>query len=237
MRASIKHLGVAAALITLGVSMNAFGFLGFGGTSWKEEVLLHDGSKIVVKRYAKREGRHEIGQEPPIKEETLTFQSPATNKRIVWKRDMAPDVGYADLKPIALDIVQGIPYLVTTPVGCLAYNKWERPNPPYVVYQYSADQWRQIDLRELPNAIEVPNLIISSADLEAEKNGKSPVPAADIARLNVPLTQPQYSSIRREALPERKIGCARMIHYKCGWFGTRPDGTFNREFADRMCNK
>jgi hypothetical protein len=220
MRTSIKYLGAAAALLTLGVSMNAFGFLGFGGTSWKEEVLLHDGSKIVAARYAKREGRHEIGQKPPIKEETLTFKNPGTGEQITWKRDLAPDVGYADLKPIALDVVQGIPYLVTTPVGCLAYNKWGRPNPPYVVYKYSADAWRQIELQDLPKVIEVPNLIISSADIEAEKNGKNPVPAADIARLNVSLTQPQYSSIRREALPTDKSGCPEMVSDgKGGWLG------------------
>jgi hypothetical protein len=205
MRKGMMLMRATTVVLMMAVSVGACGFMGLGGNSWKEEVLLHDGTKIIVERYAKREGRHEIGQKPPIKEETLRFKSPSTGERVTWKRDMAPDVGYADLKPIALDIVQGIPYLVTTPVGCLAYNKWGRPNPPYIVYQYSVDQWRQIDLRELPKAIEVPNLIISSADIEAEKNGKSPVPAADIARLNVPLTQPQYSSIRREALPEGQL--------------------------------
>ncbi len=37
-----------------------------GGTSWREEVLLHDGSKIVAERFVLRRGRHEIGQRPPI---------------------------------------------------------------------------------------------------------------------------------------------------------------------------
>ncbi len=43
------------------------GALPFGGDSWKEEVLLHDGSKIVVERMVKRGGRHEVGQKPPFK--------------------------------------------------------------------------------------------------------------------------------------------------------------------------
>jgi hypothetical protein len=38
------------------------GLFGLGGTSWKEEVLLHDGSTILVDRSVVRGGRHEIGR-------------------------------------------------------------------------------------------------------------------------------------------------------------------------------
>lgn len=49
-------------VVAVSMSLNAdAGFLGFGGYSWKEEVLLHDGSKIVVERSVERGGRHEIG--------------------------------------------------------------------------------------------------------------------------------------------------------------------------------
>ena len=59
---------------TLGVSMNAdAGLFGFGDPSWKEEVRLHDGSKIVVERSQSYGGRHEIGQSSPIKEQSITF--------------------------------------------------------------------------------------------------------------------------------------------------------------------
>jgi len=59
-------LGVLISILVLGVSMNAFGFLGFGNSaSWKEEVLLHDGSKIIVERSLSYGGRHEIGQASP----------------------------------------------------------------------------------------------------------------------------------------------------------------------------
>ena len=65
---------------TLGVSMNAdAGLFGFGDPSWKEEVLLHDGSKIVVERSQSYGGRHEIGQSSPVKEQTITFTVPNTS--------------------------------------------------------------------------------------------------------------------------------------------------------------
>lgn len=228
-----------AAAALGGFSMNALAFLGFGGTSWKEEVLLHDGSKIVVERWATRGGRHEIGQKPPIKEQTLTFSLPATSERVTWKSEHSQDIGLADFKPILLDFVQGVAYVVASPVGCLPYNKWGRPNPPYVIFKHHGKEWRQIALQELPSQIKVPNLIISSPDSEMERTGKSLATADEIKKTNSELTQPEYRSILREPLPEKRVKqmCEVMVHYKCGWFGTRPDGTFNKEFADRMCNK
>jgi len=43
------------------------------GIAGKEEVLLHDGSKLIVERTVERGGRHEIGQPPPIKVESLSL--------------------------------------------------------------------------------------------------------------------------------------------------------------------
>ena len=58
-------MGVA---LTLGLGMNAnAGLFGLGGTSWKEEVLLHDGSKIVVERKVKRGGGMKLVSSHPTK--------------------------------------------------------------------------------------------------------------------------------------------------------------------------
>ena len=47
----MKRIVKLAMLLMLGSSLSACaGFLGFGGDSWKEEVLLHDGSKIIARR-------------------------------------------------------------------------------------------------------------------------------------------------------------------------------------------
>lgn len=223
-------------ILALGVSMSAgAGFLGFGGTSWKEEVLLHDGSKIIVKRSVDRGGRHEIGQQPPIKEQSLSFTLPTTNERITWKSEFSEDVGLADFQPLLLDISSGSAYVVASLVGCLSYNKWGRPNPPYAIFKYQGKEWKRITLQELPAEFKIPNLIFSSPDNEVEKLGKSFVTIAMVQHANSDLTQPEYRTILREAYPGAGAGCEPMVHYKCGWFGARPDGTFNKEFADRMC--
>ena len=77
-------------VLTLGVSMNAYGF---GGDSWKEEVLLHDGSTLIVNRSQSYGGRHEIGQPPPIKEHTITFTLPGSNNRITWTSEYGEVLG------------------------------------------------------------------------------------------------------------------------------------------------
>ena len=136
-----KTIGLVLAL---GVSMSAdAGLFGFGDTSWKEEVLLHDGGKIIVKRSVERGGRHEIGQQPPIKEQSLSFTMPNTNEKVSWQTTFSKDIGLADFKPILLDVAQGMIYIVTTPMGCLSYNKWGRPNPPYVIFKYEGKEWEE----------------------------------------------------------------------------------------------
>jgi hypothetical protein len=108
-----------------GVSMSAgAGFLGFGGTSWKDEVLLHDGSKMIVERSQSYGGRHEIGQSSPVKEHTITFSLPNSGKTISWTSEYSEDVGRANFNLLALHILNSTPYLVVEPNLCLSYNKW-----------------------------------------------------------------------------------------------------------------
>ena len=147
-----RIIRAAGLALTLGLSMGACaGLFGFGGSTWKEEVLLHDGGTIIVERSQSYGGRHEIGQSPPIKEEDITFALPGKRKPIVWTSEYSEDVGRANFEPLALHILNDTPYIVTTPNLCLAYNKWGRPNPPYVFldttarlgneYRYPNSQW------------------------------------------------------------------------------------------------
>ncbi len=67
----LRWLFYVSSLVAL-IEMSActmMGALPFGGNSWKEEVLLHDGSKIIVERTVERGGRHEVGQKPSYKEQ------------------------------------------------------------------------------------------------------------------------------------------------------------------------
>ncbi len=200
MRDMKKPLLIAVLLVIVGFGMYALGIFGFGGTCWQEEILLHDGRTIIVERWTDRSGRHEVGQLPPIKEQSLTFTLPSSKQTVSWKVKYCKEVGYADLSPILVDIVNETPYLVTRPVACLAYNKWKRPNPPYIVFRYTDKTWQQIPQQELPTELEVPNLIISSPDIEAKRAKSKPISAEQIRKLNGTLRQPELKTILREPL-------------------------------------
>lgn len=218
----IKRMAKLGLLLIMGGSMSACaGWFGFGGTSWKEEVLLHDGSKIIVERSVERGGRHEIGQKPPYKEQSLSFTMPGTNQNITWEDHYSVDIGSASFLPMTVDIHQGTAYLVADTMGCLSYNKWGRPNPPYVIFKYDGKAWQRISLAELPSEIKTPNLIFSMPDIKVEKMGKSFVTAEIIQKIISGYPQPEYRIILREALPNVGKSCPAMISYgkNGGWIG------------------
>ncbi|MEQ6343029.1 MAG: hypothetical protein M3A44_15620 [Gammaproteobacteria bacterium] len=171
--------------------------------SWKEEVLLHDGGKIIVERSQIREGRHEIGQGPPINERSITFTSPGTNTAITWKDEFSADIGHANFTLLALHILNSVPYIVTTPDLCLAYNKWGRPNPPYVIFKYDGKAWQRIQLPEFPAVFKNINLVIDTyEENEIKERGRKSgsVSSESVKEINSSLTQPEYKTILREPL-------------------------------------
>ena len=88
------YLIMPLAFILLEITnTNSSAFLGFGNTAnWKEEVQLHDGSKIIVERSQKHGGRHEPGQKPGIKEQSIAFTLPGTKQIIKWKDEYSENI-------------------------------------------------------------------------------------------------------------------------------------------------
>ncbi len=220
---------VSALMLGVTVNVNAADTV-----TWKEEVLLHDGSKLIAERTVKRGGRHEIGQQPPIKEQSLTFTLPGTNEHVIWKSQFSKDTGLADFQPLLLDTYSGSAYVVTHPVGCLSYNKWGRPNPPYVIFKYESKEWKRITLQELPEGIKTPNIIFGSPDNHAKKLGVGLVNAEIIQKINSSLRQPEYKTILREPLPKERVNamCEERVLYKGHWI--LPDDPIARKFIDQQ---
>jgi len=166
---------------------------------WKEDVLLHDGQTIIVDRALKRGGRHEITQPSSITEHTLRFTPPGSRKSILWKSEFDPSIGYSTLDLIVLDMVNGTPYIVAQPAGCLSYNKWGRPNPPYIFFKYSDGRWQQIPLDELPAEITQPNVLIDLVEREIREAEKATgfVSADSIRKRNNLIKGVEFRSIIR----------------------------------------
>lgn len=215
---SIKAGLLGISLMILGGGMSACA----DGTSWKEEVLLHDGSRIVVERSQTYGGRHEIGQKPPIKEQKLAFTLPGTSRSITWKSEYSEDIGRANLNLLALHVLNGTPYIVAEPNLCLAYNKWGRPNPPYVFFKYDGKAWQRISLSAFPTQFKDINVVVNTLG-ESETLTRKKVISTDAVReLNsqlwrYPNEQPQYKAILREPLAAGAMDCPVMVRIEGGW--------------------
>jgi hypothetical protein len=184
---------------------------GLGGTSWKEEVLLHDGNKIIVDRSVEYGGRHELGQTPPFKEQTLTFTLPSTNQRITWKDEYSDDVGSSNFNPILVGVFGDTAYVVGSPVNSESYSKWGCPNPPYVVFKYQDKGWKRIPLNQLPAELKSPNLVISSPDDVAKKAKRGFLSAEMIKQENEGFSQPEFRAIMRGPVANTGLGCLERI--------------------------
>lgn len=206
----MNYLKVVKAInlgLILGVGLAA---CGLGKSSWKEEVLLHDGSKIIVTRSQIHGGNHELGQPSPIKEHTVSFTLPSSNQLITWKSEYGEDIGRSNFNLLALDIVNGTPYIVADPNLCLSYNKWGRPNPPYIFFKYINQQWKQIPLNEFPEEIKEINTLLSTyGHHDVDQAIKSGFVSSDNVKMlnegSEGFKPPQYKSIQHE--PIEKVGC------------------------------
>lgn len=154
-----KTIGFA---LTLGMMMSACAQTGRSGAdSWKEEVLLHDGQKIMVERSQTYKGRSEPSQPAPIGEHTIRFSLPGSSKPITWISEYGQDIGRTDFNLLAVHAKDGVAYVVASPNLCLAYNKWGRPNPPYVAFKQDGAQWQRISLEALPLEFKTINVTLS----------------------------------------------------------------------------
>lgn len=227
----MKKIFLLIALLT--VAQAHAGLFGFGRDDWKEEVLLHDGSKMIVKRSQLFGGRHELGQSPPIKEHSITFTLLGSSKPITWKSEFSEDIGHSNFDLLALDIVNGTAYVVAYPTGCFYYNKWGRPNPPYVFFEFVKDSWKKIALSELPTEISQPNLAINTyghADIDqAVESGF--ISADSVKQFNSTLTQVELKSIVRIPIKKAGVDCGERVFYKGSWI--MPNDPIAKTILDR----
>jgi hypothetical protein len=219
-------------ILTLGVSMSAYGS---GEDSWKEEVLLHDGSKIIVNRSQSYGGRHEIGQPPPIREHTITFTLPGSDKRITWTSEYGDDIGRTNFFLLAVHVLNGTPYIVAEPNLCLSYNKWGRPNPPYVFFKYDGKAWQRISVEEFPAEFKTINMALDIMGREVKHLvNLGFVSSEKIRELNRHIDRPEVKTILREAYPSAEGRCSEMIRTNDGWEGL---GFFKNQPSYEACSK
>lgn len=235
-------LSLLAGLLTCVPTASANGL---GADSWQEEVLLHDGRTIVAERSVRRGGRAEIGQTGAYVEQHLRFTDPATGKTFAWSDVLSPELGMANFLVLALHVVDATPYVVATPMGCQSYNKWGRPNPPYVIFMGEGAGWRRIGLAELPADARTANVLHSAPDEWVRRHATRHVTAAQIQAENA-TNQPPYRAILREPV-SYDPSCIPMVTNGKGlwraqaWFSEKPNleaclaGCKRENFDEKTC--
>lgn len=223
------------SIMILGASMSANGTGNL--VSWKEEVLLHDGTKLIVERSQSRGERH-FGQEGNIAKHFVSFSLPGTAKPITWESKFGEvEIEKSELRLLAINVVGGVPYIVTTTAGCLSYNRWKRPNPPYVFFKFDGKAWQRIPLAEFPTEIKEANVVIDALAQETERQltkHSGPVPAEEVRKMNVEGRTPEYLYLRvfvREPIKGGITNCEELVYYKGAWVG--PGDSIGKRMMDR----
>jgi hypothetical protein len=199
--------------------------------SWQEEVLLHDGRIAIAERFYNLGGYSTLAStERSAVTQTVTFTLPGANQRIVWQTDFRDTVPEANsLNMLLFDVVNGIPYIATYPAGCIAYNKWQRPNPPYVLFKHEQGGWKRISMAEFPAELKKTNV---SVGRPAAGLLKSYYTVEGINERNYYL-EPKYKAILREAVANEGSSCIKSDFYgKAGWLS--PDW-FTRQPSLEAC--
>jgi hypothetical protein len=227
----LKRITKLGFLLMMGASMSAGAGL-FGHTKgWKEEVLLHDGKVLLVERSYSLGGYPTLdARERRLLDETITFTLPESNQKVVWKTDFNDTVPEPNsLGPLLLDIVGGVPYLAASPAGCISYNKWGRPNPPYILFKYVNAAWQQIPLKEFPTVLAQANLMNMPASSQLKPYYNAAAVRAKLADGNIAA---YAKTILREALAKERINemCMEMVLYKGSW--VMPNDPIARKFID-----
>lgn len=220
---------VSTLIAVVGMSACAIvGALPLGGDSWEEEVLLHDGSKLVITRSQTYGGRHEIGQPPPIKEHTVSFTLPGSGDRITWTSEYGAELGRTNFHVLAVHVLNRTPYLVTEPNLCLSYNKWGRPNPPYVFFKYDGAAWQRIPLEAFPTEFTTINVALSTIGRKgADLVRQGVVSSERIKEVNRHTVNPDHKIILREPVKlgteGSAVNCLEMVFHKGVWVGGSGD--------------
>lgn len=180
--AMFKQIARLGLILMVAVSLKAYAERPL--ISWQEEVLLHDGSKLVLWVGQHHGGRADRGGYP-ITDQAVSFSIPGSSERIVWRsRYDVQNTIPENLKLLAVDVFGQDAYVVTTPIG-RGFAKWRSPNPPYVFFKYDGKKWQRVPIEDFPPEIKEANVVIDTRQYEERLTaGKDVITADQVKAMN-----------------------------------------------------
>ncbi len=117
---------------------------------WKEEILLHDGRRIIAERKDVAGGWTEPGQSGSTQKRTITFPDPDDPKK-KYTHQITGSSNY-----MLLDFDKGVPWLIVS-VGPFSYET-KCPIGSYETFTQVNGVWRSVSYAELPKSFTKPNM-------------------------------------------------------------------------------
>jgi hypothetical protein len=141
---------------------------------------------------------------------------------VTWRSDNRSRSEPDNLDLMVLDFMNGAPYAAAGITRCIAYNRWGRPNPPYVFFKYDGKTWQRIPLEEFPAEFKEPNVMVGGYDeysLSVEERDASVLASDTVRRVNKAAGRsPESYMVIRELLktgtPEN---CGEMVRFEGKW--------------------
>jgi len=137
---------------------------------------------------------------------TMVFPCPiSADQFILDSSEYSPELGRCNFIVVALHILNDTPYLIAKPRLDRSYNKWGRPNPPYVIFKFEGNVWKRITISELPMQFKNINLVITP-DADEEKLVRQRVVSSEmVIKLNSSLKSAEYKTILRAPLENYNV--------------------------------
>ncbi len=130
---------------------------------WKEEILLHDGRKIIAERVDVMGGWAEPGQSGAPQERRITFPDP-DNPAKKYTHRITGSSNY-----LLLDFDKGTPWLIVI-VGPFSTDT-DCPIGSYETFTWSDEAWRSVVYSSLPPKVRKPNMTVSYV-LDSNREGE-----------------------------------------------------------------
>jgi len=119
---------------------------------WKEEILLHDGRKIIAQRADVEGGWAEPGQSGSAQKRTITFPDPDIPSK-QYTHQITGSTNY-----LLVDFENGVPWLIVD-VGPFSSDT-KCPIGSYETFTQISGVWRSVSYSTLPKRFNKPNMAV-----------------------------------------------------------------------------
>lgn len=110
---------------------------------WTEDVRLPDGRVVTLTRYQEFKGPHELGETPTESDYWFEFRHPDSGETVRWQSDR-------HLATLALMMDGKVPVLLVKPQFGSSMERFNCPNPPYLLYRYEQGAWTAVPIAQIP---------------------------------------------------------------------------------------